>query len=159
MHLYLQVAKHSEPYFPCDSASWRGSDWRESTVPTERQMKERRFWFHRNKNFPLSVVIQMEKRLLTSAPNDRLQTRAQANVILVPWKFCFKGGKLCVQKLHAGFKSRTSLKFFRPYFHYCLSSVHCCEDHFHLLILCSHLWFSYIHNDLYTISRVYYESP
>ena len=40
--------------------------------------------------------------------------------------------KLCVQKLDAGFKSRTSLKFFRPYFHYCLSSLHCCEDHFHL---------------------------
>ena len=98
-------------------------------------MKERRFWFHRNKNFPLSVVIQMKKRLLTSAPNDRLQTRAQANVILVTWKFCFKGGKLCVQKLHAGFKSWTSLKFFRPYFHYCLSSVHCCEDIYYLLYI------------------------
>ena len=32
-----------------------------------------------------------------------------------------------------GFKSRTGLKFFffRPYFHYCLSSAHHCEDHFH----------------------------
>ena len=31
------------------------------------------------------------------------------------------------------FKSRTGLKFFffRPYFHYCLSSAHHCEDHFH----------------------------
>ena len=30
-----------------------------------------------------------------------------------------------------GFKSRTGLNFFRPYFHYCLSSAHYCEDHFH----------------------------
>ena len=39
------------------------------------------------------------------------------------------------------------------------TSLHCCEDHFHLLIHSSHLWFSYIHNYLYTILRVYYESP
>ena len=25
----------------------------------------------------------------------------------------------------------SSLNFFRPYFHYCLSSAHYCEDHFH----------------------------
>ena len=31
-----------------------------------------------------------------------------------------------------GFKSRTRLNFFfRPYFQYCSSSVHYCEDHFH----------------------------
>ena len=31
-----------------------------------------------------------------------------------------------------GFKSRTGLIFFfRPYFHYCLSSAHYCEDPFH----------------------------
>ena len=30
-----------------------------------------------------------------------------------------------------GFKSRADLNFFsRPYFHYCLSSVHYCEDRF-----------------------------
>ena len=31
-----------------------------------------------------------------------------------------------------GFKSRTGLNFFRPYFHYCSCSAHHCEDHFHL---------------------------
>ena len=30
-----------------------------------------------------------------------------------------------------GFKSRTGLNFFRPYFHYCSSGAHSCEDHFH----------------------------
>ena len=33
----------------------------------------------------------------------------------------------------AGFKSRTGLNllFFWPYFHYCLSRAHYCEDRFH----------------------------
>ena len=30
-----------------------------------------------------------------------------------------------------GFKSRTGLNLFRPYFHYCSSIVHYCEDLFH----------------------------
>ena len=35
-----------------------------------------------------------------------------------------------------GFKSRTGLNLsFRPYFHYCLSSVHYCEDPFHIYFL------------------------
>ena len=33
--------------------------------------------------------------------------------------------------------------FFRPYFHYCWSSVHYCEDCF-----CSNIWLSYIHSCL-----------
>ena len=34
------------------------------------------------------------------------------------------------------FKSRTGLNFFRPYFHFCLRSIHYCEDRFpiHFLI-------------------------
>ena len=31
-----------------------------------------------------------------------------------------------------GFKSRTGLNFLRPYFHYGLSRVHYCEDHFQI---------------------------
>ena len=31
-----------------------------------------------------------------------------------------------------GFKSRTGLNFFRPYFHYRSNSVHYCEDRFHI---------------------------
>ena len=36
--------------------------------------------------------------------------------------------------------------YFRPYFHYCLSSVHYCEDHFHIqvLICSSNIWLSNI---------------
>ena len=47
-----------------------------------------------------------------------------------------------------GFKSCTGLNVFRPYFHYCLSSVHYCEDRFHIYFLNrnSHIWFSYVHN-------------
>ena len=30
------------------------------------------------------------------------------------------------------FKTCAGLNFFRPYFHYCLSSDHCCEDRFHI---------------------------
>ena len=51
-----------------------------------------------------------------------------------------------------GFKSRTGLIFFfRPYFHYCLSTVHYCEDHFriHAFIRSSNIWPSYIHSRLY----------
>ena len=47
-----------------------------------------------------------------------------------------------------GFKSRTGLNFFfRPYFHYCSSSVHYCEDrfHIHVFIRSSNMWLSYIH--------------
>ena len=29
------------------------------------------------------------------------------------------------------FELKGELIFFRPYFHYCLSSAHRCEDHFH----------------------------
>ena len=38
--------------------------------------------------------------------------------------------------------------FFRPSFHYCLSSVHYCEDrfHIHVFIRSSNIWLSYIHS-------------
>ena len=38
--------------------------------------------------------------------------------------------------------------FFRPSFHYCLSSVHCCDDCFyiHVFIRSSDIWLSYIHS-------------
>ena len=38
--------------------------------------------------------------------------------------------------------------FFRPYFHYYLRCVHCCEDlfHIHVFICSSHIWFSHIHS-------------
>ena len=49
--------------------------------------------------------------------------------------------------------------FFRPSFHYCLSSVHNCEDHFHIhvFIRSLNIWLSYIHSRLFTTSRVYLE--
>ena len=49
--------------------------------------------------------------------------------------------------------------FFRPYFHYCSSSVHYCEDrfHIHVFIRSSNIWLSYIHSRLFTTSRVYLE--
>ena len=48
---------------------------------------------------------------------------------------------------------------FRPYFHHCSSSVHYCEDHFHIhvFIRSSNIWLSYIHSRLFTTSRVYLE--
>lgn len=35
-------------------------------------------------------------------------------------------------------------------YHYCLSGVHCCEDHFHIRFFnrCSHIWFWYIYSNL-----------
>ena len=47
--------------------------------------------------------------------------------------------------------------FFRPYFHYCSSSVHYCEDrfHIHVFIRSSNIWLSYIHSRLFTTSQVY----
>ena len=44
-----------------------------------------------------------------------------------------------------------SYLFFRLYFHYCLSSVHYCEDrsHIHFFIRISHIRFSYIHRQDY----------
>ena len=40
---------------------------------------------------------------------------------------------------------------FRPSFHYCLSSVHYCEDrfHIHVFIRSSNIWLSYIHSRLF----------
>ena len=42
---------------------------------------------------------------------------------------------------------------------YCLSSVHNCEDrfHIHVFIRSSNIWLSYIHSRLFTTSRVYLE--
>ena len=62
-----------------------------------------------------------------------------------------------------GLKSRTGLNyFFRPYFHYCLSSVHYCDDrfHIHVFIRSLNMWLSYIHSRLcksilYTKEREY----
>ena len=44
--------------------------------------------------------------------------------------------------------------FFRPYFHYCSSSVRYCEDRFliRVFIRSSHIWFSYIHSHLMRIT-------
>ena len=44
--------------------------------------------------------------------------------------------------------SHTGLNFFRPCFHYCSGSVHCCKDHLHIQVFIhsSHIWFSYIHS-------------
>ena len=49
-----------------------------------------------------------------------------------------------------GFEFRTGLNFFRPYFHYCSSSVHYCKDRFHIrvFICSSNIWLSYIHSRL-----------
>ena len=40
--------------------------------------------------------------------------------------------------------------FFRPSFHYCLSSIHYCGDryHIHVFIRSSNIWLSYIHSRL-----------
>ena len=40
--------------------------------------------------------------------------------------------------------------FFRPYFHFCTSSVHYCEDclHIHIFICSSNIWLSYIYSHL-----------
>ena len=52
------------------------------------------------------------------------------------WKKLF-GTYIMTRALHRyrkghGFKSRTGLNFFRPYFHYWLSSIQYCADHFHI---------------------------
>ena len=47
-----------------------------------------------------------------------------------------------------GSNSVQAWSFFRPYLHYCSSSVHYCEDrsHIQVFIRSSHTWFSYIHS-------------
>ena len=47
-----------------------------------------------------------------------------------------------------------------PYFHYCLSNVHYCEDHFHVhfFVRSSHVWSSYLYSHLHTTPRVYLET-
>ena len=37
---------------------------------------------------------------------------------------------ICQQRIKMPYRPEI---FFRPYFHYCLSNVHYCEDHFHPL--------------------------
>ena len=48
---------------------------------------------------------------------------------------------------------------FRPYFHYCSSSLHYCEDRFdiHVFIRSSNIRLSYIHSSLLTSSQVHLE--
>ena len=45
------------------------------------------------------------------------------------------------------------------YFHYCLSSVHYGEDHFHIhfFIRSSNIWFSYIYRHWFVTSQAYYK--
>ena len=47
-----------------------------------------------------------------------------------------------------------------PYFHYCLSNVHYCEDHFHVhfFVRSSHVWSSYLYSHFHTTPRVYLET-
>ena len=55
-----------------------------------------------------------------------------------------------------GFKSRTGLNFFfRSSFHNCSSSVHYCEDrfHIHVFIRSSNIWLSYIHSRLKSVMQ------
>ena len=61
--------------------------------------------------------------------------------------------------VYFGSKSSTGLKFFRPYFHDYLSSVHNCENRFHIRFFnrLSHMLFSYIYRHLFITSRVYLE--
>ena len=47
------------------------------------------------------------------------------------WLVSSVGRALYQYRRGHGFKSRTGLNFFRPYFHYCSSSTHYCEDQFH----------------------------
>ena len=66
------------------------------------------------------------------------QLRYQHNKPAGSWSFFLLCNKPV--KWWTMFKSHTGLNFFRPYFHFCLSSVHYCKDcfHIHFLICSSH---------------------
>ena len=55
-----------------------------------------------------------------------------------------------IAEVMGSFKSHTGPDFFRPYFHYCLSSVLHCDYRFYInfFIRSSCVWFSYIYNHL-----------
>ena len=67
----------------------------------------------------------------------------------------YVGSKLTREVVN-GFKSRTGLNFFfRSSFHNCSSSVHYCEDrfHIHVFIRSSNIWLSYIHSRLKSVMQ------
>ena len=53
-----------------------------------------------------------------------------------------------------GFKSCTGLNFFRPYFHYCSSSVHYCKDHFYSCLYLQFKYMIFIYSQLFIISFI-----
>ena len=52
---------------------------------------------------------------------------------------------------------QTQSSILGPYFHHCSSSVHNCEDcfHIHVFIRSSRIWLSYFYSQLFITSRVY----
>ena len=79
-----------------------------------------------NRSFEYESDLRSNKHYLSSSENKACK-KFRLVGDLNPWPLLHR-----YRRGH-GFKSRTSLNlFFRPYFHYCSSSVYYCEDCFHI---------------------------
>ena len=79
-----------------------------------------------NRPFEYESDLRSNKHYLSSSENKACK-KFRLVGDLNPWPLLHR-----YRRGH-GFKSRTSLNlFFRPYFHYCSSSVYYCEDCFHI---------------------------
>ena len=70
-----------------------------------------------------SIILSLKKSII-------LVLISLSKLTIVPCGGCFTIERVRYRRGH-GFKPVQAWIFFRPYFHYCPSSAHYCEDHFH----------------------------
>ena len=100
--------------FRMSTATWAGSAFRPVLSPSVNRAVRYSFTFSENLTLPLG--------LLTAHPVRRDE-----------WGEVSTGevsGVLESMRSWVQIPYRPEVFFFRPYFHYCLSSAHYCEDHF-----------------------------
>ena len=113
-------------------------------------------------------VINRSSNIWLSYIHNRLFTTSRVYLETTQWpalSWLVSSVGRALHQYHRGhgFKSRTGLNFFKPSFHYYLSSVHYSEDRFHIHVFSRswNIWLPYIHNRLFvclSVNRSIYPS-
>ena len=109
----------------------------------QNQKAEKRFDYNRKPPAKLSKPIHFHIPVIKTLIDPMQWWQVEHTLISLAkniWTSYIYGRALHRYRRGHGFKSRTGLNFFRPYFHYWSNSIHYCKDHFHSLISLQDLW-------------------